>query len=199
VQSVKSLAGDPSEGRQTGLTIVKLYSRTRRACSAKDHPSWEKKHEDDFHDGGNRSNRILCGFFHRDPRSSGKGGTDHTSRTLLPVIRSRNGMRLYKLRAMRGIGCRHRWRLQSRCGRSSRRSSSSQVTNLHPGCISPVFPRHRGHLKKNLMVSGGLRNHHVSQMRGLIIIVVVLVAASAMRHGSYRPLPTAPMPAVNVP
>jgi hypothetical protein len=48
----------------------------------------------------------------------------------------------------------------------------------------------------------GLRRitkHNVGQMRGLIIIVVVLVAASAMRHGSYRPLPTAPMPAVNVP
>jgi hypothetical protein len=89
VQSVKSLAGDPSEGRQTRLIIIKLYSRMRRACSAKD--------------------------------------------------------------------------------------------NLFVG------------------VSGGLRNHNVSQMRGLIIIVVVLVAASAMRHGSYRPLPTAPMPAVNVP
>jgi len=36
-------------------------------------------------------------------------------------------------------------------------------------------------------------------MRGLIIIVVVLVAVSAMRHGSYRPSPTAPVPAVNVP
>jgi hypothetical protein len=39
----------------------------------------------------------------------------------------------------------------------------------------------------------------LSKMRGLIIIGVVLVAVSAMRHGSYRPLPTAPMPVVNVP
>jgi hypothetical protein len=36
-------------------------------------------------------------------------------------------------------------------------------------------------------------------MRGLIIMVVVLVAVSASRHGSYRPLPTASMPVVNVP
>src|SRR5258705_13982067 len=48
------------------------------------------KHEDDFHDGGSRSDRIFCGFFHRDS-GSGKPGTeteyiDHTSRTLLPVI-----------------------------------------------------------------------------------------------------------------
>jgi hypothetical protein len=35
-------------------------------------------------------------------------------------------------------------------------------------------------------------------MRGLIIMVVVLVGVSALRHGSYRPLPT-PMPVVNVP
>jgi hypothetical protein len=80
VQSVKSLAGDPSEGRQTRLIIIKLCSRMRRACSGKDNPSWEKKHEDDFHDGGNRSNRILCGFFHRDPRSSGK---DHLKKNLM--------------------------------------------------------------------------------------------------------------------
>jgi hypothetical protein len=37
------------------------------------------------------------------------------------------------------------------------------------------------------------------KMRGLIIIGIVLVAVSAMRHGSFRPLPTAPMPVVNVP
>jgi hypothetical protein len=48
------------------------------------------KHESDFNDGSSSSNRILCGFFHRDPRS-GSAGTetadiDHTSRTLLPVI-----------------------------------------------------------------------------------------------------------------
>jgi len=36
-------------------------------------------------------------------------------------------------------------------------------------------------------------------MRGLIIIAVLLVAASAMNHGAWRPLPSAPMPAVNVP
>jgi len=36
-------------------------------------------------------------------------------------------------------------------------------------------------------------------MRGLIIIIVALVAVSSMRHGSFRPLPTAPMPVVNVP
>ena len=39
----------------------------------------------------------------------------------------------------------------------------------------------------------------LGKMRGLIIIGVVLVAVSAMRHGSFRPLPTAPMPVVNVP
>jgi hypothetical protein len=36
-------------------------------------------------------------------------------------------------------------------------------------------------------------------MRGLVVIVVLLVAVSAMRHEPFRPLPTAPMPAVNVP
>jgi hypothetical protein len=36
-------------------------------------------------------------------------------------------------------------------------------------------------------------------MRGLIIIAVLLVAFSAMNHGSWRPLPSAPMPSVNVP
>src|SRR5258706_5166377 len=51
------------------------------------------KHEDDFHDGGSRSDRIFCGFFHRDSRS-GKAGTeteyiDHTSRTIRPGWRRR--------------------------------------------------------------------------------------------------------------
>jgi hypothetical protein len=110
---------------------------TRTTCSQ------ETKHEDDFHDGGSRCHRIFRGFFHRDPRS-GKDGTDHTSGTLLPVIRSRNGLRLYKLRAMRGDGFRHRRQLHtSRGGTPSRRSSSARVTNLHPGFISAVFLRHR--------------------------------------------------------
>jgi hypothetical protein len=36
-------------------------------------------------------------------------------------------------------------------------------------------------------------------MRGIIVLVVAFVAVSAMHHGSFRPLPTAPIPAVNVP
>jgi FlaG/FlaF family flagellin (archaellin) len=39
----------------------------------------------------------------------------------------------------------------------------------------------------------------VIAMRGLVAIVVLLVAVAAMRHEPFRPLPTAPMPAVNVP
>jgi hypothetical protein len=93
---------------------------------------WETINEGNFHHGGNRSDRIFCGFFHRDPRS-GKGrknGIRKTSgTTLLPVIRSRNEL-LYKLRAMRGNGCRHRWRLQTAgCGRCRSTSSSAPLTN----------------------------------------------------------------------
>jgi hypothetical protein len=36
-------------------------------------------------------------------------------------------------------------------------------------------------------------------MRGIIVLVIALVAMSAMRHAPYRLLPTSPMPAVNVP
>jgi FlaG/FlaF family flagellin (archaellin) len=39
----------------------------------------------------------------------------------------------------------------------------------------------------------------VIAMRGLVAIVVLLVAVAAMRHEPFRPLPTAPMPAVNMP
>jgi hypothetical protein len=125
----------------------------------------ETKHEGDFHDGRRRSNRIFCGFFCRD-LWSGKDGTDHTSGTLLPVIRSRNGLQLYKLRAMRGNGFRYRWRLhRSRCGTSSRRSSSAQLTNLHPGFIAPAFLRHRdqGFRRQDRPTGAAQRTAHLSE------------------------------------
>lgn len=36
-------------------------------------------------------------------------------------------------------------------------------------------------------------------MRGVIVFVVLLVAVAAIHGGSFKPLPTAAMPQVNVP
>lgn len=36
-------------------------------------------------------------------------------------------------------------------------------------------------------------------MRGLVIVIVLVVAGAAMNHGPFTPLPTASLPAVNVP
>ena len=82
-----------------------LGGKTTRFC--------ETKHEDDFHDGGSRSNLICRGFFHRNPGKGGKGGTDRTFGALLPVIRSRKRLQLFKPRAMRGNGFGHRRQLHN--------------------------------------------------------------------------------------
>ena len=118
--------------RKIRLIFTKLCSGMRRAwSSAATRPPVckRRKHEDDYHDGGSRSHRIFCGFFRRAPCND-KEGTD-ISGTLLPVLRSRNGLQLYKPRAMPCNGFRHRWQLRTaRWGRSIRRSSSAQVTYL---------------------------------------------------------------------
>jgi hypothetical protein len=36
-------------------------------------------------------------------------------------------------------------------------------------------------------------------MRGMIVMLIALVAMSAMHHGPYKPLPTSAMPAVDIP
>lgn len=108
-----------------------------------------RKHEDNYHDGGSRSHRIFCGFFRRAPCND-KEGTD-ISGTLLPVLRSRNGLQLYKPRAMPCNGFRHRWQLRTaRWGRSIRRSSGAQVTNLQPTVVGAK----RGQAREGFASSG---------------------------------------------
>jgi hypothetical protein len=36
-------------------------------------------------------------------------------------------------------------------------------------------------------------------MRAIIVFAILFVIVAATHHGAYRPYPTAPMPAVNVP
>jgi hypothetical protein len=36
-------------------------------------------------------------------------------------------------------------------------------------------------------------------MRGMIVVLIALVAMSAMHHGPYKPLPTSALPAVDIP
>ena len=132
--------------RKFRLIFIKLCSRMRRAWSptaTRPRVCERRKHEDDCHDGGNRSHRIFCGFFRRAPCSD-KERTD-ISGTLLPVLRSRNGLQLYKPRAMPCNGCRHRWQLRTaRWRRSIWRSSGAQVTSLRPTVVGPKCGRARG-------------------------------------------------------
>lgn len=36
-------------------------------------------------------------------------------------------------------------------------------------------------------------------MRGIVLLIIALIAVSAMHHGPYKPLPTSAMPAIDVP
>jgi len=84
------------------------------------------------------------------PPATTKKGTD-ISGTLLPVLRSRNGLQFYKPRAMPCNGFRHRRQLRTaRWGRSIRRSSGAQVTNLQPTVVGAK----RGRAREDFASSG---------------------------------------------
>jgi hypothetical protein len=106
-------------GAGAGTPEMKIYlvvfsDAARMFCATKTLFTGDK-HEDDFHHGGSLSDRHFRAFLRCDPRSSkdGKGGSDRNHGTLLPVIRSRIRVRLYKLREMQGNGRRHRRRVQT--------------------------------------------------------------------------------------